>query len=66
MEEKLIKDFMVGSDNHFPDGGSISNISTAGEWVMFDARSECGYYNEPRMISLLEVVAWVYSKQANT
>ena len=66
MKEKLIRDYMIATDGdpYLPEG-SIQDIFTAGEWVMFTVSSSCGHYFSNHQIVMLDIVAWVYSEKAD-
>jgi hypothetical protein len=61
MNEKLLSDYIIAEGINVYSDFEIDSLSTAGEWVMF--REVEGWDMEQHKIPLLDIVAWVYSKQ---
>ena len=61
MNESLLTDYLIENNLSTYEIFKLKNIQIAGEWIMFE---ECSleYYIESHKISILDVMAWMYSK----
>jgi hypothetical protein len=58
----LLRQYIKLTDSSIYDDGSIENIQTAGEWVMFEEVSECGNYRTSFQIPLFDILAELWSE----
>lgn len=60
MNEQLIYDYIKAKDLALDDNYTIENITTAGDMVIFIERDESGYYSQQHLISMFDILTWVY------
>lgn len=66
MIERLLLDYLRAEKlKVYEDCDTLENICTYGEWVFWEEVSVCGYYRAVHELKILDILAWVYSKQIN-
>jgi hypothetical protein len=63
MRLKLIKDYIENTKKFIYPDFILEDIEVIGGTVQYIERSGCGSYHESCSICMLDLMAWVYSKQ---
>jgi hypothetical protein len=60
--EEMLRAYLNGTGRGTYPNFKLEDVRSAGRYVMFGERSECGHYCEQHQIELLDIVAWAYGQ----
>ena len=62
MKEKLVLDYMKANGvKAYDDNDELLDLTVVGEYVLVAEQSGCLNYREQHWISVIDIIAWVYS-----
>lgn len=65
MQKKMLLAYIKENGLNIYDSEEISDIISAGDRIIFNEVSECGYYKDQRVVYVIDILVWLYSKTSN-